>query len=334
MKKQFLIKLSLAMFAVVITNTTFGQTATHHENPLPLTCSSGPLNPIAGNPYNYAVTATPAGGSFQWWATTDQAFIAAGTNNIGTRLTSPALLGTSTSYGVTSTVNNVDITWSSATLADAVATPTFVVAQYDAACANNLKVYKITPTNGFTVDILNLNAAKVPVDIVNPYTAPFSTCVSPIQSATYSGTAIVTDYGTNVLYYEVVAANFTGSWVPTFSFPTPAVGMTITAVWDYDTGFGTPHPLNNGDPVLTSVTNTSNGVSIFVRVTIQNGTYEGLADFSYPLYVNGIDAALQPDVPNSDCASAPSLIDDLATQTLLARPTVTAVPATGTFVTP
>jgi hypothetical protein len=332
MKKQFLIQLIMAMFAVVITNTAIGQ-AIHHENPVALTCTSGPLNPIAGNPYNYGVTATPAGGNFQWWATTDQDFIAAGTNNIGTKLTtaSGALLGTSASYGVTSVVNNVDITWSSATLSAAVATPTFVVAQYDATCANNLKVYKITPVNGFTVDIQNLDATKNPLG----YGTSFSTCVSPVQSAKYVAGAIVTDYGTNVLYYEVVAANFTGSWVPTFTLPALPAGMTATVVWDYDGTFaGATHAANNGDPVLTSVTNTSNGVSIYVRVTIQNGTHEGLADVAYPLYVNGTDAASLPDVPNTDCTLAPSALDDLATQTLLARPTVTAAPATGTFVTP
>ncbi|HEY5140819.1 MAG TPA: hypothetical protein VIJ25_16115, partial [Methylococcales bacterium] len=200
----------------------------------------------------------------------------------------------------------------------------------DAACANNLKVYKITPTNGFTVDILNLDATKTPL----AYNAAFSTCVSPVQSAKYIAGAIVTDYGTNVLYYEVVASNFTGSWAPTFTLPAVAAGMTATVVWDYDLTFAAPHAANNGDPVLTSVTNTSNGVSIFVRVTIQNGTHEGLTDFAYPLNVNGKDAALNPDVINTDCTLAPSANDDVATQTLLARPTVTAAPATGAFVTP
>ena len=321
------------MFAVVIANTAIGQ-AVHHTDPLPLSCTSGPLNPIAGNPYNYGVTATPAGGNFQWWATTDQDFITAGANNSSTKLTtgSGALLGTSASYGVTSTTNNVDITWSSGTLAAAIATPTFVVAQYDATCANNLKVYKITPTNGFTVDILNMDATKTAM----AYGTPFSTCVSPIESAKYVAGAIQTNYGTNILYFEVVAANFTGSWTPTFTFPTPATGMTITAVWDYDGTFtvGATHAVNNGDPVVTALTNTHDGVSIFVRVTIQNGSYEGLTDFAYPLAVNGTDAASNSDVPNSDCTLPPSATDDLATQTLLARPTVTAAPATGTFVTP
>lgn len=331
MKKQIFIQLIMAMFAVVIANTAIGQ-AVHHTAPLPLSCTSGPLNPIAGNPYNYGVTATPAGGNFQWWATTDQDFITAGANNSSTKLTtgSGALLGTSASYGVTSTTNNVDITWSSGTLAAAIATPTFVVAQYDATCANNLKVYKITPTNGFTVDILNIDASKTAM----AYGTPFSTCVSPIQSAKYSGGAIVTDYGTNILYFEVVAANFTGSWTPTFTLPVPAAGMTITAVWDYDMAFASAHAVNNGDPAVTAITNTSNGVSIFVRVTIQNGTHEGLTDFAYPLAVNGVDAASNSDVQNSDCALPPSANDDLATQTLLARPTVLAAPATGTFVTP
>jgi len=324
MKKQLFI-LILALFAVIITNTAMGQ-AIHHEDPLPLTgCTTGPLNPLAGNSYNYSAIVNPTGGNFQWWATTNQNFIAAGANNIGTRLTVLAgdLLAASASYGVTSTTDNVDITWSSGTLAAATAgTPTFVVVQYDAVapgCANNLKVYEIDPVNGFTVDILNLDGTQAPL----AYGTDFSTCVSDIESATYNAGAIVTDYGTNILYYEVVAANFTGSWIPSFTLPVLPAGLTAVVEWDYDLTFAAPHAANNGDPVLTSVTPTTTGVSIYVRVTVDNGTYEGIANVPYLLTVNGVDSAGNDDVLNTDCNNT-SLVDNQALQTILARPTVTA----------
>lgn len=318
MKKSILILIVLA-----ITSSTYvlGQSV-HNSDPIPLTgCATGPLNPIAGTSYNYSAIVNPTGGNFQWWATTDQDFISGGSNNISTMLTTPLeLVATSASYGVSSLTNNVDITWSSATLTAAETTPTFVVVQYDALtpdCSNNLKVYLIDPVNGFTVDIKNIDGTT-PL----PYDDPFEFCVSPIESATYVAPNIVTDYGTNVFYYEVVAANFTSSWVPTFTLPATPAGMIVTVEWDYTLAFAAPHTANNGDPVLTSVP-TNNGVSIYVRVTADNNIYEGLADVPYLLTVNGVDGAGNDDVVNDDCTLVEP-DDNQALQTILARPTVTA----------
>ena len=345
MKKQFFI-LVLAIFASV---TAFGQ-MTHNSAPQPLTgCTTDALHPLAGVPYNYSVTVNPAGGNFQWWATKDYNFITTTTgvttNNSSTKLAvGTDLLNASTNYGTTGTVNNVDITWSSAALAGTtLAAPTFIVVQYDAvspACANNLKVYQITPVNGFTVDIKNMDQAKAPL----AYATPYSLCVSNIVNAHYdTGTkAIVTDYGTNVLYFEVVAANFTGSYTPFFQVSGLAAGQTVTSLDLYtDAAMATaaiPTTLTAGayspaSPVTvgTGVTDTSTGVSLYVKLTIANGTHETLTDDAITLAVNGTNASNEKDVVNTACGTQTDY-EDTAIQTLTKRPTVTAV-APAVFVT-
>lgn len=347
MKRQIFI----LILAVFIATTAFGQMK-HSSDPIPLAgCTPDATHPLAGVPYNYKATANPAGGNFQWWATKDYNFISttgAGvtTNNSDKKLVDPADLKAGANYGTAGATDNVDITWTSATLAGTTtAAPTFVVVQYDAAspaCANNLKVYQILPVNGFTVDIKNMDQSKAPL----AYAAPYSFCVSNIFSAKYdAGTkAIVTDYGKSVLYFEVVAANFTGSYTPSFQVTGLKSGQTVTSLELYtDAAFGTTAiatALNAGAyspaaaiTVDPSVTNTSNGVSLFVKLTIAHGTYEGLDDVPITLAVNGTNSSNEKDVVNSACGTLTDY-EDSAIQTITKRPKVDSVPATGVFVTP
>jgi hypothetical protein len=174
------------------------------------------------------------------------------------------------------------------------------------------------------------------------YNDPLAVCVSDIASATYTGGAIVTDYGTNVLYFEVVAANFTDSYTPSFQVTGLAAGQTVTSVeLDVTTTFATPiattltgTAYSPAAPITVdpTVTSTAAGVSLYVKVTIANGTHENLADDLITLAVNGTNAAGQKDVVNTACGTQTDY-EDTASQTITRRPTVTAVAATGTFVT-
>lgn len=333
MKKQLLI-LVLALLASG--NYIFGQ-ATHNNYPIPVVCANDSLNPIAGKPYTYQVEVDPEGGDFQWWATTDQTFMAAGTNNMSTMLLSPTttptgteLLATSASYGTTSTTDNVQITWSSATLNNALTTETFVAVQYDApaaGCANNLKVWEITPVNAFTVDIRNMTATYDSV----AYGAVIDTCVSDVYGATYNAGGVHYDYGDNQLLFEVVLANFTASATVEFEIRDLQVGQTADLAWGYTpaTAGGTAIAVDLGNGVYgtpiamtTNATNTNEGVSIFVLATVNNNTYEGLVDTDFTLAVNATNAEGIDDVVNTDCGTTTDF-EDSATQTLLARPSVT-----------
>lgn len=346
MKKQIL----LLVLTFCALTTVLGQMKAGSA-PQPLIgCTNDALHPLAGVSYNYKTLVTPEGGNFQWWATKDFNFIKdnAGVtaNNSDKKLTVGAdLLATSASYGATTTTDNVDITWSSEVISGTtLAAPTFVVVQYDAAspaCANNLKVYPIQPINGFTVDIKNMDQTKVSL----AYSTPYSLCVSNIVSAKYdAGTkAILTDYGTNVLYFEVVAANFTNSYTPSFKVSGLAAGQTVTSFELYiDPAFATTAIATTSTAgvyspaaaltVDSSVTSTSDGVSIYVKLTIANGIHETLTDDIIALAVNGTNASGDNSVDNTDCTKS-SDFNDVATQTLTKRPTVTAV-APSVFVTP
>lgn len=328
MKKQILI-LIMAIIAISF-STAYGQ-AIHHTNPQPLSCTSGPLNPIAGVPYDYSATLAPAGGSAYWYATTSTTFIAGSARTATEEAVGGSFIATATNYrdGSAAAVSpsTTNITWNAAGLSTInAAAPLFLVVDYTAAatsCANNMKVYQILPQNGFIVDIYNLDQSKA-----NPvFNTDVPSCVSDIAGATYSGGAIVTDYGKNYLYFEVVAANFNSKWTPSFAVAGLQPGQTSVIEWSYDNAFAT---IETGD-VITALTNTSTGVSIFVRVTVSNGTYEGLSDTPVALTVNGVSDAL-PDVTNTDCALN-TLTDDQAIQTIKARPRVTGTTGTG-FITP
>jgi hypothetical protein len=344
MKKQILI-LIVVLFATAL--SAFGQSV-HNTASQSLTCTAADaLHPIAGTPYNYSVTTTPVGGKYQWWATKQTTFInAGGVVTTGMLTVTPTqLLATSADYNTPATASStVNITWSTEILAGtATATPTFVAVNYANApggCANNLKVYEIKPLNGFTVDIYNMTGNTLSSTLA--FGATYSTCISDIASATWGGAAMVYDYGVNTLTYEVVAANFSSFWIPSFKIGALGNGQTADLQWSYTPAFSTFVTVQNAIPqaggtytsttnALTTIPDTHNGVSIYVRLIIHNNTYEGIAATPIALAVNGENSVGQKDVVNTDCSVVNSF-EDLANQTLNPRPTVTQMPVAPGFV--
>lgn len=357
MRKSIFLTTILALFGVAI---MYGQ-ATKGSDPKPLSgtnCQDSPLKPIAGKNYTYGVTVNPTGGNFQWWATKDPNFIkttgSTTTNNRATALTNTTgLMANSSNYNqASSTGDTVSITWGTDLLAGTTtASPTFVVVQYDAPtanCSNNLKVYKIEPINAFTVDIKNMTNSNTAMAGYGAGSV-HSACVSEIKGATYSSTAnkMVYDYGTNELYFEVVAANFSNSYTPTFQLEGLQTGQTADIEWGYtkgsyanslETGIagGTTFSKESTVPVTTNLTNTNQGASIYVKVTVYHGTYESTSNQSIKLGVTGKNSANQSDVVNSDCGTTATFANDdsnIAEQQLKQRPEVTSNTGSGTFIT-
>lgn len=341
MRKSILLTGILTLFSVTM---MFGQ-ATHNSDPIALggTCSDTALTPIAGKSYDYSVIVNPTGGNFQWWATKDPNFItttgSTTTNNRSTALTTTTGLmaaGSNYNQAPSTTGNTVSITWGTDVLANTDASsPTFVVVQYDApSCSNNLKVYKIEPINAFTVDIKNMSDETTPLAYTGSG-AVHSSCVSAIAGATYSTTIerMVYNYGTNELYFEVVAANFSGSYTPTFQLTGLQTGQTADIDWGYATGTYNNSVATNiaggstftatSSAVTTNETNTAQGVSIYVRVTVNNGTYETTTAQTIGLAVTGVNTANQSDVQNDNCGVASNFTHNTATQGITPRPTVT-----------
>jgi len=212
-------------------------------------------------------------------------------------------------------------------------------------CANNLKAYQLLPKNAFTVDIRNVKSnGLAPLD----YGASDAQCYADIVSANYDipTAKMVFDYGVNKMYYEIIAANFSGSFTPSFKLTGLNSGQSALVEWTVDKTFAsgltalgaaqnatTGTALNfSGTAVNTDVTNTTVGVSIYVRVTINNGLYEGLNDDAISLAVEAVNDSGDADIDNTSCAAPAATFEDIATQTLNKRPTLTSDNAPGTFV--
>lgn len=346
MKKQilFLVVFVLAAFASV--NVSYGQPyAVHRDDPQPISCTNDALHPTAGVPYIYTLDATPAGGTWMWYATKNTTFVnGAAIPADSLTVSAGDLVGASANYGKDGATNQVSITWSEAILdgttyqGDGVApngTPTFVVGYYKAAspdCSDNIKIYELDPKPSFTVDILNLNPTTNLPD-ASLYTYSPAQCVDVVQSATYTAThTILYDFGTNYLYYEFVAANFTDYWVPTFALTGLDGSQTLTYEYTYEdpSNWATTPPtwtaLVSGTTQLKvdpTVTNTATGVSVYVRVTVKNNDFETLAYQTAVFSLDGQNKVNDWDVVNSTCVD-PKVADhnDQATQTITERPTV------------
>lgn len=345
MKKRLFI-LILAVFAI---NVAYGQFATKGSDPIPLgnSCSDDALHPIPGKPYSYAVTGTGDPNGYTWWATKNVNFITSSpttTTNIASMLTkSPIeLIDVSANYGLPNSANTVSITWSSQILAGTASSttpppgksPTFVVVKSEGTtnCSDNLKVYQLDPIFAFTVDILPMTTSAT---TTGNYSSTITECYANVESAVFNGGTVTYNYGTNVLYYEVVAANFTNYFNAEFQLSGLAVGQTADLAWSYTTGTsatytdiatgvvgtgGTVSVTGTASATVDPSINTSLGASIYVRVTIHNGKYEGISDQSIALAVEGTDSEGNKDKDNNSC----NVIgyEDVATETLTARPTI------------
>lgn len=366
MKKQLLI-LIVAVFALGF-SSAYAQLA-----PRPVTClTPDALHPIAGTPFTYEVNVpTPAGTKeYTWFVTQDQHFINAGvlTANREVVPTSNLVAATGVGYNNAATgTNSISITWKSFFYDPT--QPVFVVIQVkntasspDACVTQNMKVYKIIPQNAFTLDIANLQTGATPNTagtLVAGYGANLDKCIHDIVDAQYDATApegVIYDFGVDYLFYEVVAANFSTSWKPSFTLSGVDAEETVTVEWATDKAFTTPHAMTLAAGVWSSAdvytvvdpsgTVGATGESIYVRVTLDHSTtvnYEGLADEVVILAVDGITNLSAPaaqqlgDVhtdagPGPVCPWVDLFANDIATQTLKPRPTINAgatMPAPG-----
>jgi len=314
-------------------------------------------------PYWYKVdgnAGTTEATHYTWWATKDPAFISLDVDgnpitNISTMLDSTAagnhmLLDYSSNYGQTvadtdaPSMDSVMITWSPEILSltkyqgtSEDPSPTFVVALVQGECSNNIEVYEINPTASFTLDIANVDPDS---KNVLPYDSIPSQCVDVVRGAyyDYADNELKMDYGTDTLYFEVIAANFVTSWVPTFEIMEGLSGsQTATIEWsssltNFDansiegpTGIEVNTPITGDNDILSAVENTANGVALYVRVVISNNTYESIADQDFVLAVDGQDSTGQWDIDQADedctLAVGPDRTDQ-ATHTITARPDI------------
>jgi hypothetical protein len=330
MKKQIFI----LVFLVV---ATFANVA----NSYAATCDNA-LSPIAGKTYTYGISVSPTGGTFNWYVTTSADLMPATSTKAD-----PSYLIGGTGYNAPGTgTSTVQITWSSKAVKEALAGTTkfYLVVNYAlTGCTDNLKAYKITPINLFGILVENVDAAGA------PYAAD-NICRSAVQSATVNGTGIDYNYGSNTFYLKVTAQYFTTSWTPTIditalkaSLDVSAGNQSITSIewststtftgtsnFDLATGVATAAVIDKGADGITSGTDEF----VYVKIVIAHGKFEGVADQTIALNLSAADASGNPDVDLDASCVALAVDPDKVSQVLKARPTVTALPATGVFMLP
>ena len=386
MKKQILILAFFVLAMMAGSLTSFGQAlAASSVAVTPLSCAATAtdgLHPYAGVPYVYKLTGnagTETAADYTWWATQDRDFVtgpvgvlAAGTlpgTNLTptTMLTSPDVLNP-VNYGATALSSvagsdQVTITWGADLLsttkwhadlvADAPKKSTFVVGYSKGnGCADNIQVYEIDPKPNFTVAILPIDPALVPLTFAwQDTTGSANLCVDFVQSAKYNaGTFMMDmDYGKNTFFFEVGAANFVKNWTPTFKLISglkTAQTAVLTLYSSLTDAQGNLNPLgNNSATEWTSVVATqtwatgvhftaatpsdaSNGVSVFVKVVITNLNEESLTDNPFKLAVDAQDNYDTVsstykgiwDMEDADCTTYSNLADNKDRATILVNP--------------
>jgi len=360
MKKQ-LFMILVAVLAIGLSGA-FGQLA-----PRPVTClTADALHPVAGTPYTYTVNVpTPPGSkTYTWLVTQDQTFVTGGALVATPQAVPGPILAASSAWYDIPTLDqpSISLTWQS--FAYNPANPVFVVIfvrNVGAECTSqNVKVYKIQPQNSFTLDIANHDASRT---LVPGYGTNINRCISDIVSASYSATApdgVLTDFGHDYLYYEVVAANWSVAWNLSVQLTGIDPLEHVTVEWTKDPTYAAGYHAMTGSAVgtgavpalYTSAVNVTPstgtfvgaaGESIYIRLTLlhsdgTNPSWEGLTDEAIALAVDGVtvpatgtgvgDVAITAGGTPSTCPWIDGFVNDIAYQTLKARPDIQAVAPT------
>ena len=339
MKKHFLFSTMFALTAAL----SYGQTvATTGSTPTPVTCTDDALHPIIGKEYTYKGTGTPTGGTYHIFATNSTNFIQNGAlNTTGAYTTTNGLLKAGTGYNVnTNSTGETKLSWSGAA-----ANPSFVVVQYkqNGTCTtDNLKVYKIVPKNAFTIELHNMEK-----DAGNNLTTKVNTnvdvCSGAVKEATYDtgNDKMKYNYGSQSFFYELVAANYDNkTFEAKFKLSGLDTNQSAKLKWGVDKAAinnDLGNIISGGAEVSVTVTadasvNPSAGVSIYLELVVENGSYEGTSDKNITLSADattGTGANKLKDV-KANCDEEADFADT-AIQVLKARPAIN--PNSGNFIT-
>ena len=172
-----------------------------------------------------------------------------------------------------------------------------------------MKVYRIEPINGFTLDIDNRKVDNTSLGIAG-YGANMDRCITKIASATYSvaENGIIYDFGQDSLYYVVAAANWSGAWKPSVKISGLETGENIKSVkWSSDpaAAFIDWNPLVDDltstntyvasgfvEPATAGTTVGAAGEVIYIKLVLDHSnmttaSFEGLINEEVSLAVDG-----------------------------------------------
>lgn len=355
MKKQILsfVIIALALFASIssvngadYTKNLTGAGAIYCTPALPLACTTdNELNPIPGKSYTYNVT-VPATSTVLWFVT-DQASVIDGTGAApviqADRDAAPGDYILTASAGIYNSAINtnasIQMSWK---YFDGNATQVLLVAVVSDAsgCTNNVEVYRIKPAFAFTLDIAS---------IFDTGAVGAEECLSPVESATYNGTNLTTNYGENWVFFSVNAANFVHSWQPSFTVVgyTGGGGTAIVPAADIQWAYPADAKADLAWKAVTVPVAAQAGGAvgaagecIIVRVRVDHANNGNINPATAPVLTFGVNGVMYnfpttnyanaglTDLDNIATAPCTNTVTDQATYTLTARPQITT--ATGT----
>ncbi|KJF41618.1 hypothetical protein [Draconibacterium sediminis] len=269
MKKQILI-LTFFVAAIFAGTNAFGQTYTTVPVPVvdidsiiavpldPACDTANALHPNQDVVYTYTVETTSTNDSVRWFVV-NYKDLEAGTDSLigqtnliipeGDAYVEPSngtgdyIYYLGDNHNTYDQLNNndhqIEIAWK---YFDGVTDVVLLVAyvQDSAGCTDNISVMRIIPQPAFTIDVVALNDAG---DSIAPAQSSIAEeCVSPIESAVYSGYGSTTpggtltvDYGENWIFFEVNGANYLDSWMPQFqlTYAGGTVPPNYSVSWAY-----------------------------------------------------------------------------------------------------
>jgi hypothetical protein len=321
MKKQILLFVLFVVATFASVSKSYGQS-----------CTTDALHPQANVAYHYTTLAT--GGTFDWFVTTNPDIKAKAKETAGTLF---SFTGTS------NTTNDVVITWTAAAITLAKTTPIYVALWYqetvNGCTVENVRAIQIAPVNTFLLAITGIDGAGA--SITTTCAAPVLTAVvdhpaSASQDNTNASMAIT--YGTNTITYKITASGMDGNWSPRIRIPALTAPQTYTSVqWSTNNStwsdFSTSATsIAGGDytATTTDVPVTVAGSYYYVRLLINQGSFESLSDQPIAVSVDGYlatDHTLSDVVASNNCAEE-TAFGKSSTVTISKRPTITpGVPA-------
>jgi hypothetical protein len=264
MKKQILFLAFFVLALMAGTSSAFGQVIPYQTvpsanpaclTPTPFTagmCTADELHPVQGTTYDYTV-AINAGDNVRWFVVNNNDLApdslvsaltgilpAANTNIDPANGTGEYILslGTGTYNGAGAVDNTtIQIAWK---YFDGITDQVILVAYVAGAdgCTNNIAAYRIIPQPAFTIDIASVLGTGL--SPAGPLDTPNEDCVSPIESAFYSGAGttpsgtLTVDYGENWAFFVVNGANYIDSWMPEFQISyAGGTAPALSAEWAY-----------------------------------------------------------------------------------------------------
>jgi hypothetical protein len=336
MKKQLLLIVSIVFLALFA-----GMTNVNAQ------CASDGFHPAANQEYVYVVAIDPVNGylgtgTYDWYVTQNLNIIDGPSIIPAANAFFTVTGGFSTYHATGATSNQIGLTWTAAAVNSP--NPFFLVLRYresnpastqpGGCSAENIRVWQIYPINTFLLAVNSSFQSGLPF-------ANATTCAADITGANVAagGATVTYVYGTNTLYYTILASGYTGDWTPTIQLPAlGGLGQNyLNAEWNSDlTGGGTWVAFtgaagnttggNFDSPSPATITDPVNGTPILVRVQIANASYETLANQPINMGVDGVTTpGLMPDIIGGTGANAcdpEAIFGKTAIYTILSRPKV------------